>query len=52
MKPKPLLAALVALLLLSAAKETHTLTGKIVGVADGDTVTLLDAQQRATHNPA
>ena len=33
------------LLLISACAPAETLTGRIVGVSDGDTLTLLDAKQ-------
>jgi endonuclease YncB( thermonuclease family) len=45
----PLRFLLVALsLLASTAGQADTLTGRIVGVSDGDTVTLLDAQKGQT----
>ncbi|NDE25913.1 MAG: nuclease, partial [Betaproteobacteria bacterium] len=34
-----------ALLLLAGALNAATLQGKVIGVADGDTLTLLDAQK-------
>jgi endonuclease YncB( thermonuclease family) len=39
-------ALLVALLCLSAAAQPQTITGKVVGVSDGDTITVLDEQER------
>lgn len=36
------LIALVAVLLVSAAKHTHQITGKVVSIADGDSLTVLD----------
>ena len=36
---------LLFLLLISAHAPAETLTGRIVGVSDGDTLTLLDAKQ-------
>ena len=36
---------LLFLLLISAHAAAETLTGRIVGVSDGDTLTLLDAKQ-------
>ena len=38
-------ALLVALLLLSATAQQQTITGKVVGVSDGDTITVLDDQK-------
>jgi endonuclease YncB( thermonuclease family) len=37
---------LTALLCLSAAAQPQTITGKVVGVSDGDTITVLDDQKR------
>jgi endonuclease YncB( thermonuclease family) len=34
---------LAALLCLSASAQLQTITGKVVGVSDGDTITVLDA---------
>ncbi len=47
-KSKQLIKAvlLTALLCLSATAQTQTITGKVVGVSDGDTITVLDDQQR------
>lgn len=39
-------ALLVALLFVSASAQTQTITGKVVGVSDGDTITVLDAGNR------
>ncbi len=39
-------ALLVALLCLSATAQPQTITGKVVSIADGDTLTVLDDQQR------
>lgn len=39
-------ALLVAMLLMNIAAYAETLTGTVVGVADGDTVTVLDAQHQ------
>src|SRR4029434_5034890 len=33
-------------LLLSATAQTQTITGKVVGVSDGETITVLDEQKR------
>jgi len=33
-------------LFLSAAAQPQTITGKVVGVSDGDTITVLDDQKR------
>jgi len=33
-------------LVLSAAAQPHTITGKVVGVSDGETITALDDQKR------
>jgi endonuclease YncB( thermonuclease family) len=35
---------LAELLCLSATAQPQTITGKVVGVADGDTLTVLDAE--------
>jgi len=44
---RPVTAALLATLLcLSATAQRQTITGKVVGVSDGDTITVLDGQQR------
>jgi endonuclease YncB( thermonuclease family) len=47
-KSKQLIKAvlLTTLLYLSATAQTQTITGKVVGVSDGDTITVLDDQQR------
>jgi len=37
---------LAALLCLSAAAQPQPITGKVVGVSDGDTITVLDDQKR------
>jgi endonuclease YncB( thermonuclease family) len=37
---------LTALLCLSASAQQQTITGKVVGVSDGDTITVLDEQKR------
>lgn len=42
----PRLLGIVGLLLLAAASPAETLVGRVVGVRDGDTVTVLDANQR------
>jgi endonuclease YncB( thermonuclease family) len=39
-------ALLVALLLLSATAQQQTITGKVVGVSDGDTLTVLDSSNK------
>jgi endonuclease YncB( thermonuclease family) len=39
-------ALLAALLCLSASAQPQTITGKVVGVSDGDTITVLDADLR------
>ena len=39
-------ALLATLLCLSAAAQPQTITGKVVGVSDGDTITVLDGQKR------
>ena len=39
-------ALLTALLLLSASAQQQTITGKVVGVSDGDTITVLDASKK------
>jgi endonuclease YncB( thermonuclease family) len=39
-------ALLAAILALSASAQPQTITGKVVGVADGDTITVLDAGKR------
>jgi endonuclease YncB( thermonuclease family) len=39
-------ALLAALLCLSATAQPQTITGKVVGVSDGDTLTVLDANKR------
>jgi endonuclease YncB( thermonuclease family) len=39
-------ALLATLLCLSAATQPQTITGKVVGVSDGDTITVLDGQKR------
>ena len=39
-------AFLAALLFLSAAAQPQTITGKVVGVSDGDTITVLDAAKQ------
>jgi len=39
-------ALLAALLYLSASAQPQTITGKVVGVSDGDTITVLDADKR------
>lgn len=49
MLPRSLLATLTALVLLAAAFGTAsagTITGRVVAVADGDTLTILDADHR------
>jgi endonuclease YncB( thermonuclease family) len=38
--------ALIFSLLLSGAAHADTLRGRVVGVSDGDTVTLLDAERQ------
>ena len=43
--PRHRLFALLLLLLISARVPAETLTGRIIGVSDGDTLTLLDAEQ-------
>jgi endonuclease YncB( thermonuclease family) len=44
---QPIKAALfAALLFLSAAAQPQTITGKVVAIADGDTLTVLDASNR------
>jgi endonuclease YncB( thermonuclease family) len=44
---QPIKAALfAALLCLSAAAQPQTITGKVVAIADGDTLTVLDASNR------
>jgi endonuclease YncB( thermonuclease family) len=47
-KGKPIIKAVLlgTLLCLSAAAQPHTITGKVVGVSDGDTITVLDEQKR------
>ena len=43
----PIKATLILFaLLLSATAQTQTITGKVVGVSDGDTITVLDADKR------
>ena len=37
---------IAALLYLSAAGQPQTITGKVVAIADGDTITVLDASNR------
>lgn len=44
----PRLAALVFLLCILSPAHAETLMGRVVGVHDGDTLTLLDAQKRQT----
>ena len=44
----PRLAALVFLLCILSPAHAETLVGRVVGVHDGDTLTLLDAQKRQT----
>jgi endonuclease YncB( thermonuclease family) len=39
-------ALLVTLLYLSASAQQQSITGKVVGVSDGDTITVLDASNR------
>jgi endonuclease YncB( thermonuclease family) len=39
-------ALLATLLCLSATAQPQTITGKVVGVSDGDTITVLDGQKR------
>jgi endonuclease YncB( thermonuclease family) len=39
-------APFVALLILLASAQPQTITGKVVGVSDGDTITVLDDQNR------
>src|SRR5262249_31168777 len=39
-------ALLATLLCLSATAQQQTITGKVVGVSDGDTITVLDADNR------
>src|SRR5262245_50370016 len=39
-------ALLAALLCLSAGAQPQTITGKVVGVSDGDTITVSDEQKR------
>jgi len=39
-------ALLAALLCLSATAQQQTITGKVVGVSDGDTITVLDANRQ------
>jgi len=39
-------ALLATLLCLSASAQQQTITGKVVGVSDGDTITVLDADKR------
>jgi len=39
-------ALFAALLYLSATAQQQTITGKVVGVSDGDTLTVLDDQKR------
>jgi endonuclease YncB( thermonuclease family) len=46
-KKAPVKAALILYaLLLSASAQPQTITGKVVGVSDGDTITVLDGQKR------
>lgn len=47
-KGKPIIKAvlLATLLYLSAVAQPQTITGKVVGVSDGDTITVLDEQKR------
>lgn len=35
--------AIIVLVVLASAAQADTLTGRVVGIADGDTLTLLDA---------
>jgi endonuclease YncB( thermonuclease family) len=48
MSDKAIISALLILfaLRLSAAAQPQTLTGKVVGVSDGNTITILDSQRR------
>jgi len=45
-KQSVMAALLTALLLLSASAQQQTITGKVVGVSDGDTITVLDASKK------
>ena len=48
MRYKAIIRALLILfaLRLSAAAQSQTIAGKVVGVSDGDTITVLDADKR------